>query len=535
MSKKKSREKQSRKAGGKKTAGQASGGPLFNDIPDLIKARGLWNQAQFDRALKLFKQVVKANPNNVIALVDAARAYGSRFELNKAERYLDQAILLAPDRAEVLHLAGQSYRMIHRPGKAMDCLRQIVKQDANLPDAYLELGLLCERRHEHDEATTVIDDLLRRQPRFAEAKVVKAVLLCRTGQYSDAETLLRDIARSDKPHWHTRARAWGELANLLDKQSQYDEAFEAAGRAKAILRPKYVSVLKDAQRQATRLYRLNESMNAEIVKKWRQDGAGYPKQSMALLTGPARSGTTLLEKVLDAHEGIISSDEREAFPRFIFQSLVMDSDCTEDLVASRLDDVPRERLLANRHKYMTYMSESLGERIGDRLHLDKNPSITPVMPGVLRLFPESKIIFALRDPRDVVLSTYMQFFAINNVSISYLTIDGGAQRYAYEVDIWLKLRDMMPDRWVQAKYEDTVKDLPGQAKRVVEFLGLDWDGRILNYREHLKTRQTDSPTYADVVKPVYSSSVGRWKHYEKHLEPVLDRLEPFLEAFNYTS
>jgi hypothetical protein len=99
--------------------------------------------------------------------------------------------------------------------------------------------------------------------------------------------------------------------------------------------------------------------------------------------------------------------------------------------------------------------------------------------------------------------------------------------------VWLKLREMIPAPWLQVRYEDCVADLEKQARRVLEFLGLPWDASVLNYREHLKAKAVSSPTYEAVSKPLYTSAMGRWKHYQKYLEPCLPILQPFIEAFGY--
>jgi hypothetical protein len=97
--------------------------------------------------------------------------------------------------------------------------------------------------------------------------------------------------------------------------------------------------------------------------------------------------------------------------------------------------------------------------------------------------------------------------------------------------VWLKLREMIPTPWLQVRYEDCVADLEKQARRVLDFLGLPWDPSVLNYRERLKAKAVSSPTYEAVSKPLYTSAMGRWKHYQKYLEPCLPILQRFIDAF----
>src|SRR5262249_35083825 len=136
-------------------------------------------------------------------------------------------------------------------------------------------------------------------------------------------------------------------------------------------------------------------------QRWADAGHAFPRVETAVLAGFPRSGTTLLEQVLDSHSRLVSSDEREAFARDIFPAMWL-TPTTPVPTAAVLDAIPDERLAALRQRYLDYMTAALNEPIGARVHLDKNPTLTLVLPGLLRLFPEARLLIALRDPRDVV-------------------------------------------------------------------------------------------------------------------------------------
>jgi hypothetical protein len=167
------------------------------------------------------------------------------------------------------------------------------------------------------------------------------------------------------------------------------------------------------------------------------------------------------------------------------------------------------------------------------LLIDKNPELTMLLPLVARVFPEMKVLFALRDPRDVVISCFSQQLPLNAVSVHYLTLEGTARKYAKTMQAWLKLREILVNLWIEVRYEDLVADLEGQARRVLDFLGLPWDERVLEYHRRAQQKHVHSPTYEAVTKPVYSSSIGRWRNYARQLEPYQEILQPFVEAFGY--
>ena len=131
------------------------------------------------------------------------------------------------------------------------------------------------------------------------------------------------------------------------------------------------------------------------------------------------------------------------------------------------------------------------------------------------------------------LVALLQQLPLNPVSVHYLTLEGTVAKYVRMMHAWLKLREIIRNPWIEIRYEDMVVDLEGQARRALEFLELPWDERVLDYHRRAQTKHVHSPTYEAVTKPVYASSVGRWRNYEKHLEPYQAMLRPFVEAFGY--
>lgn len=502
------------------------------DVPELQKARTLWQLNRFDEALNLFETAVRKYPQNLVALVDASRALGARFEISRAEAILDRLMKLGANNPKLLHLAGQSYRMIFRPDKAIACFQRVVAMTQEIPDAFLELAVLYERRHRVDEAHALIEQCLRADPDYLEAEFFRAGLLRRMKNEAAAETALRQLSANEQADPLVRAQAWSSIAQMLDRAGDYEGAMQSMLNCKEILARSEGPVLKESEAMQNHLHKLGESLTAEHLKRWVEAGRAFPQQQMAVLTGFPRSGTTLLEQVLDSHPGLVSSDEREAFGRDIFPAMWL-SEKTRLPTVEAFDAIPPERLSVQRMRYLSYMAAALNQPIGERTHLDKNPTMTLLIPGMLRLFPETKLLIALRDPRDVVVSCFMQYLPLNPNSVCFLTLERAARRYAHDLGVWLKLRELIPTPWLQVRYEDCVADLEREARRVLDFLGLPWDPNVLNYREHLKTKVVASPTYEAVSQPLYTSAIGRWKNYQKFLEPYLPILQPLANVFGY--
>src|SRR6266704_1760848 len=208
---------------------------LGSDLPELRQARAFWQLNRFDDSLRLFEEAARKYPQNLVALIDGGRALGARFEIARAETMLDRLMKLGAQQPDVLHLAGQSYRMIFRPDKAMECFQRVLRITKEIPDSYLELAILYERRHRVGEALSLIEDCLRTEPDYLEAHLFKARLLRRLKEEVASESLFRELAANARSHPMVRDQAWAESAQLHNRREQYEPAMEAMLKCKGIL------------------------------------------------------------------------------------------------------------------------------------------------------------------------------------------------------------------------------------------------------------------------------------------------------------
>jgi hypothetical protein len=319
---------------------------------------------------------------------------------------------------------------------------------------------------------------------------------------------------------------------MKDREGDWDAAMDAIENCKRVQRANEGAFLKAAEKLNVKIREILENIKPGDFYRWRDQTSHLPKCRVALLTGFPRSGTTLLEQLLDSHPDLISSEERDFVGRELLQTWLARRGTTP--VVDVLNERSVAELTTLRMRYFHALEYLLGEPVAGRMHLDKNPSYNLVVPFFFRLFPELRLIVALRDPRDVVLSCYLRHLPLNPVSVQYLDIRRTAERYAFDMATWLKFREMLDVPWCEIRYEDTVASLEAQARKALNTLGLEWDDQVLKYRQRLaETKKVTSPSYEAVAQPIYTRAVGRWKHYEKYLEPALETLEPFIREFGY--
>lgn len=501
------------------------------------KAQHAWAARRFDEAIRLYESALARNPHNPVLLVDVARAYALRYRAADAERLIELAERLYPADAHLQQMLGRSYVQLQQFDRAIACFDRaltLAPESPELPQILLELARMHERLHNLPDARRCAEQSLAAAPQLERARWLLAMIDRRLGDVAAAEATWRSIIDANRAAPIVISDSWYELAAVRDKQQRYDEAYDALCSAKSILTRAAAPQREDAGTIAAVGGRTVAALTAEHGERWGEQKT-YLKPvpgRVALLTSHPRSGTTLLEQVLDSHPAVTSADELQVMSEMVYEPLGQFAQPGESVVAT-LDRLTTTNLDPLRSIYWSSMESALRRPLPDQLLLDKNPELTMLLPLVARAFPEMRIIFALRDPRDVVLSCFMQRLPLNAVSVHYLTLETTAEKYARTMRAWLKLREIMKNPWLEVRYEETVADLPGQARRVLEFLDLPWDAAVLDYRSRAEQKHVHSPTYEAVTKPVYASSIGRWRNYERQLEPCQQILQPYVEAFGY--
>jgi len=298
-------------------------------------------------------------------------------------------------------------------------------------------------------------------------------------------------------------------AELLDRVGRYDEAFAHARQANQLVGAKY----EPAQ--------VERSVDALIAYFTRRKIQSLPRSTLGderpvFIVGMPRSGTSLVEQILASHPDVYGAGELEAIFQIAGQAEARLSGRgfafpqSLDGITSSLAD----ELAANYLRPLTALAPA-ARRITDKLPLNF------LQLGLISiLFPQARVIHCMRDPRDTCLSCYMTHFSSGN-EFSYDLRSCGHFYRQYEklMTHWKRALDLPI---LDVIYGQLVEDAEGQSRRMVEFLGLPWDPQCLRFYDN--TRYVPTASNAQVRQPIYQSSVGRWRHYDKHLAPLLAAL-----------
>jgi tetratricopeptide (TPR) repeat protein len=488
----------------------------------LRAARDLMLIENHAEALRVYADLAKKYPGGPL-LREYARAAAIYGDFDLAEQLWEQIRRRVPNTADFLTRLAWEHQQIRLHAKARELYRRAAEVEPQNLGAQLDLAQVLSRTSSVAEARPAVQRCLELDPSCQKARYLAAHLDRRDGKLDEAERRFRDLLGSDLKDAHLQYSCHSELAAIYDDEDRFEDAMAELQTAKKLL-PANDQVETERRRieawhdDALKSVR---GLPKNILEEWGKAFPAHarkPAVSLALLTGAARSGTTLLERVLDVHPLIAAADESLAFTKIL------------PLVGTSAQAIPAPRLTGLRRRYLAMLTKTSGPAGAGKVLLDKNPSRTMWVPAFLRVFPEARIVMALRDPRDILASLYFQ----NQTNTNHLGFDLLARYYAQVMDLWLAVREWSGFSWMETRYEDLVADLPKEGAKVTRFLGLDWREQQARFHRANQEKPVMSSNYAAVSQPVYASSVGRWRAYEKHLAAVLPALEPYCKVFGYT-
>jgi tetratricopeptide (TPR) repeat protein len=499
----------------------------------LQAANEAWQRGDFQQHFELLERASRLDPANTRILMQLGQSYGRRYDYAAAERCFEKAARVAANKAETLTTAGRLATDFARHQMAERLLRQALEQPDASAETFARLAELYERLHRPDEAAAMIEHALHLDNTCPSARITQAKLHRQSGQLAEAERVLRPMLATAGREM--KIRGFYELGAVLDRQGRYDDAMGAFVEAKGLARQDAPPVLAQLQQIIKHLHEMRDNVSAEMLQRWSNTSQELlqPSRRIAFLGGHARSGTTLLEQVLDSHPDIVTTEEATVFHEDAYATVRHNVPPKTSMLAG-LDRAPVEVLRLARERYFQSMTSWLGQPPGERLLIEKNPSLQALFITFVRIFPEARLMVALRDPRDVVLSCFMlPHFPLNTGNVTFLELESTVRTYSRVMGIWQALKPLIKNPWIEVRYEDMVDDLESVARRTLNFLGVAWDEHVLGFDKHAQQKMVRSPTYADVAQRVYTRARGRWRNYQKYLEPHLEKLEPFVKAFGY--
>ncbi len=455
----------------------------------------------------------------------------------------ENGLVIDPDNPAILNNLAVTRLEEDRLEEAEALYRRLIKTlpvgSSATDRAQFSQASLLELLNRTEEAAQVCDDLLSRYPEDLALLTLNGRLLRRAGNLDAAEAALRKALSTSGqtvlgPPGKARlqqAAVWTELGQVLDRLDQPDTAIDAFSKANSLHRDEDGG-RHNAKRFMAYAAACRSWFNTQRISEFAIQQIGVDQGARPIFfVGFPRSGTTLAEQVLAAHPRLATTGEHSPLEAVKADWTALTGlplslpDCLADLSAEAINAC-RARFLAAAEAVTGGLS---GRRVVDKLPLNL------VDIGLINLlFPDARVIVALRDPRDVVLSCFMQDFRINDAMAAFLNRADTVALYCEVMSLWQHYRAVVTLPWIEYRYEDLIEDFAGTARRLVTFTGETWDPAILQYREQIAGRSISTPSYAAVAAPLHSRAKGRWRRYQAWLAPDAAALEPFIEEFGYS-
>ena len=491
----------------------------------IATARQQWLSDQHDASLQSFRQACAQQPHDVRLAIECASYLGMRFEIVEAVELLAACETQVGSNPQALYQIGLAYLRSYRPDHALRCF-QLGISAGPYERPLLAIVEFHERRGRIREAWEALDRCLIDSP---DAQLWKARLLIREQQHDEAQRILKRLVESDSTGASARVTAWYLRAEAYDEQDEVKEAVSAARAAKALQADAVKSQLGVASSLAPIEANFVRSVTRDHFARWQESEVHPP---VALLTGPPRSGTSLICRMFGMHPRLCVADEIEAYSTYLQPKMLAGKSGTSG--AEVLDSLSSEAVEAHRKLYRRWLSAALDQDVSQAVLLDKMPSTTFLVSPFRRLHPNAVIIMAIRDPRDVVVSCFLRQFELNPVSAMFSRLDLTVMRLRAEWMAWLELREKLTLPWVEVRYEPIVAGDYSNLRRAFQLLGLEWDDEFAQIHKATSHVPVRSPTYAQLRQPITQRRVGRWTRYRQFLEPQLTSLDEIARRLGYS-
>jgi tetratricopeptide (TPR) repeat protein len=413
--------------------------------------------------------------------------------------------------------------------RAIDIDSAVLEAPANLAILYENTNRVAEAKGIADNALRFIEAAARRQHGAIELLLASCKVARRQKDYARCLELL-DRAEALKPSDSQRMHLGFERGKLMDLTGDTANAIAAFALGNELAMTSWRRKNPGRNKALAGVDYMLDLVGKGWLRNWKPVDSLLPEPNLAFLVGFPRSGTTLLNQVLDSHSAIQTMEEKPPAQKIM--------DAVRNMPAGYPDAVGEFDAFDIAYLRAAYFRSAGEHGVSDpsKLVLDKFPMHLTLAGLLHRVFPQARFVFALRHPCDVVLSCFMQAFDLNNTMANFCTLADSVAMYTRTMDLWQAYREQLPLTVHTIRYEDVVDDFDGQVRSLCEFLGVAWEDSLRQFATKALDRgRINTPSYEQVSKPIYREARFRWERYGDFLEPYLPALLPYIERFGYST
>ncbi len=466
-------------------------------------------QGRIDEATQHYRQALELNPRDVGAHSNFGSALAARGQAAEAIAHYQQALAANPAHGPTHNNLANVLSDLDRTEEAMAHYKQALAINPNYAEALNNLGNIFRAQGHFDEALEHYSRAIAIRPDYAEAHLHRSEIK-RFQQGDPALTALETLASSDALPEHKKIFIHFALAKALDDLGDYNRAFEQLRIGNALKRAR---IDYDEPAVLETFPRIAQVFSREFLAQHRDTG---DSSSLPIfIVGMPRSGSTLVEQILAGHPQVQAEGELLHLENIAGSLTAGDPPVPFPGCVPHLDSEALRRLGQEYLSRLPRLSEGK-LRIVDKL------SGNFLSIGLIRLIvPNARIIHTMRDPVNTCLSCYSRLFT-SGLDYTYDLAELGRYYRAYSklMNHWRSV--LPPGVMLEVSYEDVVNDLETQARRMIDFCGLPWDDRCLDF--HRTRRPVKTASAVQVRRPLFRGSLQRWRRYEAGLAPLLAEL-----------
>jgi tetratricopeptide (TPR) repeat protein len=496
-----------------------------------LAAQGELAAGQPDRAIVLALKARDLNARNCEVLNTLGIAYAAAGKAREALAVFDHALREFPQAWDVRYNKATALEELQEFAPARAEFERVLEVEPQHAGAMARLASLAMLRGDIVEGRRRADEALRVDPsdRWTELTLAAADIEDRLFDVARARIARRDFDAD--PDLKRRSVAQSLMGDALDGLDRTGEAFGCYLRARGSALALADSQLSDAGREsgAKLIARLTNYFEHARTDDWRApkpSASSKRSPAHAFIVGFPRSGTTLLGQVLAAHLGVEVMDERNCL-RSAQERFTIPPDGIGRLAV--LDD---SDLAFWRDDYWKNVAAE-GFKAKCPVFVDKMPFYCVFLCLIAKLFPGAKILFLIRDPRDVVLSCLRKPFVMTTQMRELSSLDAAAAHYDAVMSLCEVYRRTLDLQICDVRHEDLVGQFDAETQRICAFLDLKWQPGLRDFAQSAAQHSIGTPSGAQLARGLLTDRHGQWRRYREQLEPALPRLKPWIERFGY--
>ncbi len=443
----------------------------------------------------------------------------------RAETWFEKAHALQPDAPECWQNLATVYSFSGRHDAADALFARLLETDQRTHWVFVAMMQWSNNRS--DAAAHTVNEALKRWPEDPELTVLKAKTLRKSGHEKDALQLLQSVQEMSAPRT-LQAEAAYETGKIHDHAGRCEAAWSAWTHANtlSLLQWQRMNPAPDPFIDTCR--RMAEDFQTCDFSTQRA-AAPAAGGDLIFVLGFPRSGTTLIDTLLNTSPDVQVLEEAPLLGEVLQRAGIRNDRYATDLLA--LDRASLDDLRAHYYQSLPhYLTRADGQRV-----IDKSPMNTLHAGLIHVLFPAARVVFCARHPMDVVLSCFAQNFKMNAFMTHFTDIRRSAEAYAAMLGLWRAVNEALPLNCRVQRYEELIEDPRRQTRALFDFVGLPWDESVLEFHRPDASRGTiNNPSFDQVNRPLYTSSLARHRRYSEPLADTREVLAPWLEYLGYS-